>query len=191
MGRISRILFWALFFLFVYLGMVWLAVGCGDDTQDIAQDAIEATDEAVQDLEENAEKIVDEFFEDGDGDDATEIVYSREDDDDITDEIFPDAKEEEKAEEPKPVQSAPVRSTASSSGRYLVVAGNYLVESNAKTMVDKLKRMGFGGSDYLVFDQSQYYTVIASRSTSRSAAQSSSDNLKGKGVDNYVHTQRD
>jgi len=161
-----------------------------DDALDVVDDMKEATSETVKDVEENVKELSDKFFEDDD-----EIIYTNEEEDDdseLADDLFREepTQQTRKAPEKKKVNTpAPVRSSAN--GRFLVVAGNYLVESNAREMVKKLKNMGFSGAEHLVFDQSQYYTVIASRSDSRNSAQSSSDNLKGKGIDNYVHTQRD
>jgi len=171
--------------------------GCKSETDqalDVADDMTEVAGESLKDVEENVKEIADKFFEDDD-----EIIYTNEDEeDDLANDLFKEEPTQETRREPTRETTrtqtstsapAPVRSTAT--GRYLVVAGNYLVETNAQEMVRKLKKMGFSGAEHLVFDQSQYYTVIASRSDSRNAAQSSSDNLKGKGIDNYVHTQRD
>jgi len=193
MPLILRIVLWACFFIFIYMGTTMLFKSCKSETDaalGVADDITEEVGESVEDVEENVKKIADKFFEDDD-----EIIYTNEDEDDDSDlanDLFREEPTQQTKREPvkeKVSTPAPVRS--SSNGRYLVVAGNYLVEANAREMVKKLKNMGFNGAEHLVFDQSQYYTVIASRSSSRNSAQSSSDNLKGKGVDNYVHTQRD
>lgn len=193
MPLIRRIVLWACFFTFIFLGTTWLFNGCKSETDqalDVADDMTEVAGESLKDVEENVKEIADKFFEDDD-----EIIYTNEDEeDDLANDLFREEPTQETRREPirKQVSTpAPAQVRSSTTGRYLVVAGNYLVEPNAREMVKKLKKMGFSGAEHLVFDQSQYYTVIASRSDSRNAAQSSSDNLKGKGIDNYVHTQRD
>lgn len=91
--------------------------------------------------------------------------------------------------------TAPARKRSTSpsvaqNGKYVVVAGNYLVQSNAEAMVSKLKKQGFENAETAVFDLSQYYTVIAGRFDNRSYANSVSSELKSIGVDNYVLTKK-
>lgn len=86
----------------------------------------------------------------------------------------------------RPSSTPSYSSSSSASGDYMVIAGNYLVESNAQSMVNKLKNAGYGNAEYAVFDLSQYRTVIAGRYSSRSAANSASAQLKSRGFDNYV-----
>lgn len=72
------------------------------------------------------------------------------------------------------------------SGEYMVVAGNYLLENNADIMVKKLRSNGYNNSEKVVFDLSQYYTVVAGSYKSKSIANSISSELTAKGIDNYV-----
>lgn len=192
MPLIFRISLWACFFTLLFLGTTWLFNGCKSET-DIALDAVEevaeSTEDVLKSVEENVKEVTDELFEDSD-----EIIYTNEDEEEnsLADDLFPEADVEVDREPVRERAPAPTPSRSSNSnGKYLVVAGNYLVEANAREMVKKLKNLGFSGADHIVFDQSQYYTVIASRSSSQSGAQSSSATLKAKGVDTYVHTQRD
>lgn len=80
----------------------------------------------------------------------------------------------------------PSSMTSSTSGGYMIIAGNYLVESNAQSMVNKLHSAGYTAAEYAVFDLSQYRTVIAGRYSSRSEANNVSSQLKASGFDNYV-----
>ncbi len=84
------------------------------------------------------------------------------------------------------------RSYAASSGQgaYWIVAGNYLLEDNADIMVSKLKKQGYRDAEKVIFDLSQYYTVIAARFTTRSKASQVGSTLKGQGFDNYVVTKK-
>ena len=196
MPLILRIALWACFFTMIFLSTTWIFNSCKSETDqamEAVDDVAESTEDVFKSVEENVKEVTDELFEDSD-----EIIYTNEDEDDdssLTDDLFPEADVDDEVA-PTPARNrtpdpepAPVRS--STSGKYLVVAGNYLVESNAREMVKKLRGMGFSSAEHLVFDQSQYYTVIATRSGSRSGAQSSSATLKAKGVPSYVHTQRD
>lgn len=84
-----------------------------------------------------------------------------------------------------PVYSSPVSST----GRHMVIAGNFLQESNANKMVRKLSNMGYS-AEKVVFDNSQYHSVLAARSNDYSRVATVSSELKQGGVDNYIKTQK-
>ncbi len=71
-------------------------------------------------------------------------------------------------------------------GPYLVVAGNYLLEDNADAMLKKLNSRGYNGAEKVIFDLSQYHTVLAGRYSTQSAARSVSTELKNNGIDNYI-----
>jgi len=72
----------------------------------------------------------------------------------------------------------------------MVVSGNFLVKDNAISMVKRLKQMGYRDAEHVVFDASNYYTVVAAKSDSRSKAQGASNELKNRGIDCYVHTKQ-
>lgn len=82
------------------------------------------------------------------------------------------------------------RSASTSGNPYSIVAGNYLVESNAEAMKDRLIKEGYSGAEVAVFDLSQYYTVLAGRFESYSYAKSVSGELKSIGIDNYILTKK-
>lgn len=93
----------------------------------------------------------------------------------------------------KKTTTAPTSSTAAvsgGSGGYIVVAGNYLVEGNANTMLQKLKKAGFSNAEKVVFDVSEFHTVIAGRYPSEEAAVKTINNLKSKGIDAYLHRKK-
>ncbi|NNE26344.1 MAG: hypothetical protein HKN09_05835 [Saprospiraceae bacterium] len=71
-------------------------------------------------------------------------------------------------------------------GDYMIIAGNYLLSSNAENMIIKLKKLGHRDAYIAIFDNSQYHTVVASRYNSFQDASSSANDLKNKGVDCYV-----
>ena len=71
-------------------------------------------------------------------------------------------------------------------GDYMIIAGNYLLSSNAENMIIKLKKLGHRDAYIAIFDNSQYHTVVASRYNSYQDASTSANDLKNKGVDCYV-----
>ena len=101
----------------------------------------------------------------------------------------------------EPIEKAPVKketsSTSSSasstsggsSGRYLLITGNYSQEFNADAMVKKLKNKGYSNAEHVIFEGSRYYTVLAGKYSSMSAANSAKANLGN--IDAYVQKRRD
>ncbi len=87
------------------------------------------------------------------------------------------------------VNKTPTRATNSGYGSYFVVAGSYVVESNANKMKKRLSRLGYN-SEVVVFDLSQYYTVLAGRFNTRSEASQVVRNLKAKRIDCYVQKKK-
>lgn len=76
--------------------------------------------------------------------------------------------------------------SSSTSGDFMIISGSYLVESNADSMKKKLRSMGYNSAEIVRFDNSSYYTVIASRHSSYSQAVETTNNLKTRGIDCYV-----
>ena len=97
-------------------------------------------------------------------------------------------------EDPEPAEDYSTSETGSSTGsitnKYLVVAGSYLSEANAKIMANQLDRMGFSDAEVTAFDLSQYYSVIAGRYRYLGEARSAARTLNDKGVEAYVHKMR-
>lgn len=77
-------------------------------------------------------------------------------------------------------------SSSTSSGNYLLISGNYLVDTNAEKMRTKLKNMGYANAEIAVFNGSNYQTVIANRYNDYNEALQAASNLKQKGIDCYV-----
>ena len=100
----------------------------------------------------------------------------------------PDSKKN--VESTKKNNSKPEVNNTISSGKYLLLAGHYLLERNAKNMVKKLKKQGYPNAEVVIFDMSPYYSVCAGRYMGLTKAQQASAKLKRKGVDNYVHTKQ-
>jgi len=161
--------------MLVFFGMSATIQSCGGK---------KATEEVATDLADKAEEIADsysqdEFFED-DGSDAG-TSYEEDDLSSNTEETASTSNTSRSYS-----NSTPTSYSSSSSDPYLIVAGNYLLEDNADQMIKELKRKGYQGAEKVVFDLSQYHTVIAGRYASRSTASSASGELKRAGIDNYV-----
>ncbi len=92
----------------------------------------------------------------------------------------------------QPIKEVPKSSTstakglAGDGGKYMVMAGSYLLKENAQKMVTKLKAMGYSQSSVVVFTASQYHSVIAARYSSETQARTTATDLKQKGIDSFV-----
>lgn len=82
-------------------------------------------------------------------------------------------------------------SSGSSYGEYMVIAGSYLLEDNAKKMIRKLQGMGYSNAEIIYFDQSQYHSICAGRYDSNSSARQTANSLQNSGIDSYVHRKQD
>ncbi len=161
-----------------YLWMSSVFQSCGNKAQENSDDM--ALVDELSDDEEIIDVSDEDFFEDG-----TEGILN-----DATDESFEELENNLIEEPTNQVTAAPAktntRSNSSNSGSYMLVSGNYLVEGNANEMVNKLKNLGYTNAEVVIFDRSQYHTVVASRFSSYETALQSASMLKQKGVDCYV-----
>lgn len=80
--------------------------------------------------------------------------------------------------------------SSSSTGTYLVIAGSYLVVSNAQSMTKKLKKLGYTSSEVIKFDSSEFHTVSAGRYEDYDAALNASAKLRQQGIESYVHRRK-
>lgn len=91
---------------------------------------------------------------------------------------------------PQKAAPSPAVSYETSGSDFMVIAGSYLVESNANEMVQTLKKMGFSGAEKVVFDLSKFYSVSAGRFPDHEAASKAAAKLKSNGIDCYVHKKK-
>lgn len=80
--------------------------------------------------------------------------------------------------------------SSSDNADFLVIAGSFSNELNADRMVQKLKDMGYSDTKKIVFDFSQYYSVVTGKYDSESSAKDMSIELKNKNINAYVHKMR-
>jgi len=182
MGRLPKIILMVAALLVVFLCAF---NSCGpkaddllNDTEDMVSSTLEEGEDFLEDdlFEDNSEDI----FEEDDSYEETEFVDEPEEEDIETDFTTTDYTDDQPASGSRPSY------TNSNGGDYMVIAGNYLVQSNAQSMIRKLSNLGYPNAQIGVFDRSQYHTVIAMRSDSYSSALEVSNAIKRRGVDCYV-----
>jgi cell division protein FtsN len=215
MNKLLKILIGAVLLLFVYLGgtALYKSMSNAEDspTQMVADgdeyDIFDETEEDDDFFEESTEEKDPEIKEDGtpSSDEAagSGIDYS-EIDEALEEPIKEKAKpvtstktstKETTKKVSKPVKSTPKpvqkpKTSPSSNGKYLVIAGSYLVKENAEKMKTRLAKLGYDKAEIVVFDERKYHTVCASKSNDYDTAVRQSNALKRKGIDSYVHTRQ-
>lgn len=86
----------------------------------------------------------------------------------------------------------PVRTTSSSSaGEYLVLAGSFSIKSNAESHARKIRDLGYSNAAVEPFNRGAYAVVMVDRFRSESEARNLVKELKGKGIEAYVHQKRE
>ena len=200
MNKLLRVGIYIVCITLLYLWMSTMFNSCGSaDLGDQTTDLLSQTTEEVIDVEQYFE---DEEFEEGQTIDLSEDNAFGEDtfesDDIAEDTSEPDYSGLDSAidrafepEEETQTYTPPVtaRST-SSSGRHMVIAGNFLMRENADKMVTKLQNMGYSSAERISFDDSEYHSVIAERSNDYARAADASSRLKNNGIDNYIKTRK-
>ena len=89
---------------------------------------------------------------------------------------------------PQPVKQQPAKTAdqPGDGGKYLVMAGSYLLRDNATKMVKKLREMGYSNAEVVIFPESEFHSVIAVRYASETKAQAAVTELKRKGIESFV-----
>ena len=100
--------------------------------------------------------------------------------------IKPEVTKKEVVKEIPKTPNNNAKTVAGDGGKYMVMAGSYLLKENAQKMVTKLKSMGYSQANVVVFSSSQYHSVIAARYSSETQARTTATELKQKGIDSFV-----
>lgn len=187
MGKLFKIIVWIVVLTVIYIWFSTVIKSCNHRSSSSALDDISnSVEEIAEDIESNIPDIDGDTFEpEGSLDESDNTIEEQEIDYSTEDELadLESALQDDIIEETPP----PERYTRSTSlGQYMIIAGNYLVESNANEMNSKLRNLGYNSAEVAIFDQSQYHTVIAARYNNYSDAVVASSNLKEKGIDCYV-----
>ena len=185
----------AIYIAVLFLVSIWMSsvIKSCNAPNDLSQTEVEATDEELDEFEEDffEDNLGSEEYESDMGGGSTEVTPEID--------IFEDDYEEiDEALETTNTTSAatstyvekPVSKPTAQYGKYMVLAGSYLIEDNANSMVRKLDKLGYQNGEVVVFNMSQYHSVCAARLNNYNEAIQLSNELKRKGIDNYVHTKQ-
>ncbi len=98
------------------------------------------------------------------------------------------AKDKQPKTNPTPRQTQPTGNIAHSDpdGKFLVMAGSFLLKENADALVSKLHKLGYQDAKIVIFQASQYHSVLAAKYNSEENARAISTQLSQKGIDNFV-----
>lgn len=186
MGRLPKIILMIAAMTAIFLWMSTAFNACGnsadgllDDTSETVEEIIDDTDEFVDDLSDDLFEDDDLFANDEDTDDADFVTADEAADVDFTETTSYEDTDYTSSETTS-------YSSSNSSGDYMVIAGNYLVQSNARGMTKKLANLGYPNAEIGVFDRSQYHTVIAYRDDNYGSAVEIANAIKRQGIDCYV-----
>ena len=187
--------------IFAFLLILWIATVFNTCNNKKTDDNIQ-TEITNDSLENNDEVDMDDDFFGGDTTGTTneavvsnndEDVKSKDENQDDFIDYTGDTNESKSNVVSKPAKSSTPKpeeqSAISSGGKYLVVAGSYLVKSNAEKMKKRLYDLGYD-SEIVNFNLSQYYSVLAGRYNSNSEARNTVTILKRNGIDSYVHKKK-
>ena len=202
MSRLLKILIYAVVLFFLFLWLSTIVKSCGSDNE------TNAPSTTTSNTDDTTEEIYDEddFFEDESAeevtDDPSEMTTESEDKIEYTeiDTVVQEKLNQQESKPAKPIttttQTKPTKSNntrvskVNSNGKYMVIAGSFLIKDNALDMKNRLSKLGYENSELVVFDLSQYHSVVASRYSTYEAALKISNELKRSGVDCYVHAQQ-
>jgi cell division protein FtsN len=99
--------------------------------------------------------------------------------------------------EPKPTPSpvetetiAPAPTAATSSGKYMVIAGSFKNAGSAQTQLKQVKKLGYANARIEKFNRGAYATVLVDRFANSGSAKSLVNTLKSKGIDAMVLEKR-
>jgi len=144
--------------------------------------------------DDDNEASLDDLFEEGEGEtgeegnDENESLTSKTDED--------EGEGATSSTDQATASSSGSSSTTSSSGtstleKYLVIAGSFTSEANAKRELTRLKKLGYPDAEVVEFDQSQYYSLCAGRYASLSEARGVKVSLvNNHKFEAYVHKMR-
>ncbi len=190
MDRIIKIAIYVaiLFFVSIWISSVIKSCNAPSDT---ITEVSDVDDDTLDDFE-------DDFFEDnlGDGENTydSDMGGGTIESDDIEEDFAADYTEIDRVlEESHETYTKPSTTNnnqkSRSTGKYMVLAGSYLIKDNAQSMISKLGNLGYGNAEIVIFNMSQYHSVCAARLSDYNEAMQLSSELQRRGIDNYVHNK--
>lgn len=197
-----------LFLLYLWVTILLNSCNNAKPTANETSEDIEMLEEEIEDLDYTDNEFEGGSDEDFDGksevvteQDAMEIEDVVEDDEYVAGDYTAEPekttltprKKKAKPSKAKTFEASSTRqssSAGSSGGTYMVIAGSYLLEDNARKMIKKLQGMGYSNAEIIYFDQSQYHSICAGRYDSNSSAKQTANSLQNSGIDSYVHKRQ-
>ena len=189
MNKVLTIALAIIVFFFIYLWVGAIFTSCNPEAEEISETIsvnTESNSEETYASDEIYDEVQDESYVHEDN--AVTVAYEEvaEKPEEVVEEVNEIIEERYVAEKATPV----VHTNSSPNGRHLVLAGNYLMEDNALRQVKNLKKKGYSNAEIVIFDYSQYHTVLVSRNSDLSSANRTVQKLKSSaGIDSYVHTK--
>ena len=191
MNNLIKFLIYLLVILLLVSWLITVGKSCGKSNESANETPVstEMNIDSATDLMEDLEEEVD----------FTEELESILDEEETAFEEIEEVPEKQKTEEvvretPAPKKEAPkkpvtepkiTQSASSFPGNYLVVAGSFIHPDYANGHSQKIAGLGYD-AEVVVFELSEYHTVLAGRFETQSDAQKIVDRLRGDGIDAYV-----
>ena len=152
-----------------------------DKIEESATDLADSTSAAISDA---AERLEDQFSDDpeAEGDDSETTADDA--NGTLTDENDPSSNTSSTTED------ASDDFAGNGDWNYLVVTGSFMRQANAKLEANNIRKKGFKDAEVVIFDLSQYYSVIAGRYNSLRQARRIKNQLTTMGMEAYVHKKR-
>ena len=192
----SRTLRYILTIVLIIAAAIWLMTVYRSCQDQKAKDNTELTTDNTTDNNTDDSEELDPLYSEEESDDATsseEDVASEDSaSDDSSDDIFEDDTEHSDSgsttedETGSDISDADSGSAAGDSGEFLVVAGAFIAEHNAKRFQRNLSKKGID-SEIRVFLGSDYHSVIVGNFETEGAAQKIANQIGGEA---YVHKKR-
>ncbi|MBK7869645.1 MAG: SPOR domain-containing protein [Saprospiraceae bacterium] len=168
--------------------LVWKTISLRNKEKDVAQ---QNTENTLQDYEydyyQDTTQILPPTDEDPD-DDEVEVFNENTSDNEPT---TSEAKTTSQNNTPEKTPASTPTTSSRSAGDYLVLAGAFSVKSNAENEAKRLQKLGFPNAEVSPFNRGKYAAVLVDRFSSESDAKKLVNDLKAKGVEAYVHQQRE
>ncbi len=180
MGRIIRVGIYSAVLILSYLFIMTYVNSCQNENKENKISKI------------NSDQILEDVVEEQVENDSLthEVDYGQLDEDVKIIENTQQATKSKNEQESKNAKKATTSIDKGDGGPYMVLAGSYLIENNASMMVKKLVNMGWVHSEVVVFDKSEYHTVVAARFRNEEDAKNVVSQLQLKGIDSFVKKQR-
>ncbi|MDX1939597.1 MAG: SPOR domain-containing protein [Saprospiraceae bacterium] len=170
--------------------LIWKTISFRNKEKEIAQQNTENTlQDYNYDYYQDTTQILPPTDEDPDDDEVEVYNENKTDNEPATSE----AKNTSQSNTPANAseESSASSTSSRSSGDYLVLAGAFSVKNNAENEARRLQKLGFPNAEVSPFNRGKYAAVLVDRFSSESDAKKLVNDLKAKGVEAYVHQQRE